>query len=84
MFSKIVKGVARSGVEFAESAGELFGGITDLAGGWQKGDPIDPAVVRKMVGAGFNMAQIATFFGVAERVIDEVLKEDEGEKTEDK
>ena len=79
MFTKIVSGVVNSATEFAESATTAAGAMASIASNWKAGDPIDKTDVVKLAGAGFTMVEIASFFGVAERVIQEILAEEENE-----
>jgi len=78
MFSKILTGVANAATEFAENAVDAAGAMTSIVGSYTQGDEIQKEDVKKLIGAGFTMVEIASFFGVAEHVIREVLDEDEG------
>lgn len=77
MFNKVLKGVANAATEFAENAVDAAGAMTSIVGSYTQGDEIRKDDIKNLMGAGFTMFEIATFFGVAERVIREIVEEDE-------
>lgn len=77
MFNSIVKGVVNSATEFASNATDAATAMASIAGTWHAGDPIQKKDVVKLAQAGFTMVEIASFFGVAERVIQEILEDEE-------
>lgn len=77
MFGKIAKSLVNTAVEFADHATTLASSMAEIVGDWPAGDPIEKKHVVALAKAGYNMVEIASFFGVATRVIEDMLKDEE-------
>lgn len=77
MFNSILKGVANSVVDLATSVTEVSVAATSIVGSYTQGEEIRKQDVTALLTAGFSVIEIASFFGVAERVITELLKEEQ-------
>lgn len=75
MFNSVLRGIATSASELTSSVTNASSAITDIVGAYTSGEDVNKKDVIKLLEAGFDVVQIATFFGVAENIIKELAED---------
>jgi len=77
MFGSIAKSLVNTATEFAENATDAASAMGSIVGSWTSGDEIRREDVVRLAKGGFTVVEIASFFGVAQRVIEDLLKDNQ-------